>query len=339
MAGRRSLRSTVIVALVLLTVSACGFNPGNYALPGTGVRGSTYTVKVQFSSVLNLPPGANVSANGATVGTMKSADLQSDQVTVAVKIKKSVHLPVGTRAELRQTTILGDIYIALIPPENAAGPILHNGDTIPLSQTDPGPQIEDVLKRLATFISGGSIQALQNSMDRLNQALPANPAETRSLSSEVAKDLAGAANDINDVESILRSTEDLTKRLVLQQPTLAQVFSDEGNYRLEQTSKIGNSVFEIVVRLQDLTNSMTWLLPRLPTINAFLDKVVPLVRAPSASALQFNGNIGLLISLFKNKLIPFITDGPSVNITGLQVGGHNSSASVMAVLKMIGAVQ
>jgi len=336
----RRIRAALIPVLLLLTASACAFNPSNYAIPGTGVGGGTYTINIQFASVLNLPPGANVSSNGAKVGTLQSVHLHSYGVTAVTKVKKSVKLPANTRAELRQTTILGDIYIALIVPVDASSvQMIDDGGTIPLAQTDPGPQVEDVLRRLSNFISGGSIQELQNSMDRLNAALPVDSRETKDLASQAAKDLSGAANGIDNIDRILHSSSDVTDRLMRQLPNLRQIFSDDGNYRLEQTSVIGNSVFSITVRLQQLTNALLWLLPRLPSINGFLDKVVPLVRTPSDSALQFNGNIGSLISLFRGKLIPFVAQGPAINVTSLQVDGKNATPDVMAVLRIIGAAQ
>ncbi len=115
--SRRRLTSWVGVLLAAVIVCAgCSFNPSNYVMPGTGVGGPTYRLHLEFSSLLSLPAGAEVRSNGAKVGSMRSITLTDEAAVAHIDVSEDVELPRGTRAELRQTSMLGDIYIALIPP-------------------------------------------------------------------------------------------------------------------------------------------------------------------------------------------------------------------------------
>ncbi|WP_067889380.1 MlaD family protein [Nocardia vaccinii] len=343
--GRRGIAelarraATALFSLVVLAVmSGCGFNPEDYSVPGSGVGGPTYTLRIDFASVLNLPAGAKVLANGTQVGQLTDLQLHRDYAVATVQLTTSLHLPAGTGAELRQTTLLGDTYIALVPPTGGTGPALIDGDTIPITRTTAGPQAEDVLQRMALLVNGGSLTALQNAVDRLNQALPADPAQSRDLAAGVTAAIHAAATDTTDIGRIIDANRTLTQTLVDDRNKLALVFSPTGNNRLHTAFYFTDGVLYIIIQLQNLTNALTWLIPELPHLNDFLGTGVPLLRASSASAVQFNGTIGAMLDLGKNKLLPFLADGPSIDIARLHIGGNDVTTDALTLLRVIGAL-
>ncbi|MEW1735892.1 MlaD family protein [Nocardia beijingensis] len=326
--------------LAATVAGGCGFNPADYPIAGPGVDAEHDVLHIEFASVLNLPAGAAVMVNGTNVGRMSSVSLRDDYALATVEVRKSLRLPADTRAELRQTTMLGDIYIALVPPPaGSAAPSLGDGDTITLAHTDPGPQIEEVIQRMSLFFNGGSLTALQNAVDRLNGVFPADLEHTRDMAAGLTVAIDAAAADTADLGRIIDGTQALTQRLIDDTDQLSLVFSDKGNTRLEASTYFTEGVLYILIQLQQLTNSLTWLIPRLPHLNAFLDTTVPLLRQPSDSPLQLNGNIGVLIDLAQNKLAPFLSEGPSINLTDLEVGGHDVTGNALTLLRVIGAVK
>src|SRR5262249_24871726 len=131
-----------------------------------------------------------------------------------VDIAGGSRLPDNTRAELRQATPLGDIYIALVPPEGRTGDppgtLLRDGDTIPLHNTAPADNVEDVLRSVSDLVAGGETGPLQSPVASLNKAFPKDPAELTRTQQTVAGVLNDLAANQDTIDGILSSMENIT---------------------------------------------------------------------------------------------------------------------------------
>ena len=120
------LRLAAVATVVAMVASGCSMNAAELPVPGSYVSGDSYAVDIEFSSVLNLPDKAKVVVDGVDAGVLDRVALKDTSAVATVDLSTDVHLPVETRAELRQSTILGEIYISLLPPEtgstSSAGP-------------------------------------------------------------------------------------------------------------------------------------------------------------------------------------------------------------------------
>ncbi|WP_245546030.1 MlaD family protein [Nocardia higoensis] len=325
---------------MVFVLSGCGFDPSDHALPGAGVRGPTYRLHLEFESLLSLPAGADVRSGGVSVGTLDSISLEPHSAVAHIDVRDSVVVPANTRAELRQTTVLGDIYIALLPPETDGDRPLRDGDTIPLQQTDPGPQIEEMLDRIATFVNGGSLMRLQDSIARLNEVLPEDPAQTRVLAAAVATDVSAAAANLDQIDRIVVATDDLTQRLNAARDEVGFVFSDVARRRLQRVPLFMDAVLNTVIDAGTLVSGLEWLIPRLPHINENLETIVPLLRDPSPSANELAGNAADMLALVNDKLLPFLL-GPGVDIRQVGIAGAGEGDPAkdgLVLLRMIGAL-
>ena len=320
-----------------LALTGCSFNPSNHTLPGSGVRGDTYQLNLEFASLLSLPAGADVRSGGITVGNLDGITLTPEAATAHVNISDTAQVPAGTRAELRQSTLLGDIYIALIPDDS--GQPLQDGDTIPLSDTDPGPQIEAMLDRIAMFVNGGSLMKLEESLDQINQVLPQDPVETRELASHISEDLSDAAGNLDQIDRIVAATDGLSARLVEVEDEMGFIFSDTARYRLERVPYFMDAVLNIVIDVNTLVSGLEWLIPRMPHINRNLEILAPLLREPSPTPYELEGNIGAMADLVNNKITPFLL-GPGVDIRSVSIVGDPGEPAKdgLVLLRMVGAI-
>ncbi|MET9285043.1 MlaD family protein [Nocardia beijingensis] len=334
--GPRLLFASIVT--VLLTACGCGFDPSDHGLPGTGVDGPTYGLAVEFESVLSLPAGARVSSNGADVGRLRSIDLLPHAAVAHIDVRSDVRLPVGTRAELRQNTVLGDIYLALLPPpDNAAGQ-LRDGDTIPLRDTDTGPQIEQILERMAAFVNGGSAARMQDAVEQLDRALPADPAETRELAGRIATDLGAAADGIGDIDRIVTATEQVTRRLHQMREEVGFLFSETAARRLGRVPEFMTAVLNVVIDVNTLTTGLDWLIPRLPHLNDALERTAVLLRDPSPDAAVWTGNGALLSELLSGKVIPFLGN-PALDLRRIGLAGSpDRDVDALILLRLIGVL-
>lgn len=321
----------------VLVLSGCSFDPSDHALPSAGVRGPTYRLDLEFASLLSLPAGADVRSGGISVGSLEGITLEPERAIAHVDIRSSVDLPRGTRAELRQSTLLGDIYIALMPADT--GSPLGDGETIPLAQTDPGPQVEAMLDRIAMFVNGGSLMELEKSIDRINDVLPEDPAETAALAAHVSDDLGDAAANLDQVDRIVTATDGLSRRLLETRDEVGFIFSDTARYRLERVPYFMDAVLNIVIDVNTLVSGLEWLIPRLPHINQNLEILAPLLREPSPTAYEMRGNLGTMTTLVEDKITPFLL-GPGVDIRSVSVVGDPGEPAKdgLVLLRMVGAI-
>ncbi|MET7771684.1 MlaD family protein [Nocardia sp. NPDC005366] len=333
-----SRRVILIGTLLALLAAGCGFDPSDHTLPGTGVRGGHYDVIVEFESLLSLPAGARVRSNGAEIGAVDSITLEPRAAIAALHIRADVRLPVGTRAELRQTTVLGDIYIALLPPAQPTGATLGDGDRIPLRDTETGPQIEQILERMAAFVNGGSATRTQDALEQLVAMMPEDPAGTGELAARIDTDLAVTVAHLPDIDRMIAATDQVSQRLNSMREEVGFIFSETARHRLERVPQFMTAVLNVVIDVNTLTTGLDWLIPRLPHINEALEKSATLLREPSPDATTWIGNGAAISELLNGKVIPFL-GAPAVDLRRIGLGASpGGEVDALILLRLIGVL-
>lgn len=148
---RRTLPVLVLVAA--LVTAACG----------NGEDGPIM-VSAVFDDVLDLVPQAHVRAGDVPIGTVQRIELTDDnQARVVMQIEDDTGLPANTVAFLSKTSLLGERYVDLRPPE----------DVQAVGELSDGQRVEDA--RLVTDFetlvqTGGDVLAFL-SADRLAAAI------------------------------------------------------------------------------------------------------------------------------------------------------------------------
>jgi phospholipid/cholesterol/gamma-HCH transport system substrate-binding protein len=124
-------------AAVSLLLSGCGFH-GLYSTPlpgGANLGRHPYTVTVEFADVLDLVPQSAVKVNDVAVGRVDSVELHGWHALVKLSVNGDVRLPANARAELLQTSLLGEKYVQLEqPPADPVGDLrtARGTPTIPI---------------------------------------------------------------------------------------------------------------------------------------------------------------------------------------------------------------
>lgn len=171
------IKKTALGAVALATtvsLTACGALPGltveQIPLPSPGGLGETIELHGMFDNALNLPGQAKVRLGGTDVGEVGDIVAKNYRADVTMNISKSVKIPVGTGAELRQATPLGDVFIALQPPLQADKGYMSAGDTLS-GETSAAATVEDLLISMTAQVDSGSVGALQNIFTELSTAI------------------------------------------------------------------------------------------------------------------------------------------------------------------------
>ena len=210
----------------------------------------TPSVRLQFRTLdaAGLQAGMAVRISGFAVGQVRRILLQPDaQVQVELELRDPYRSMVGrrSRAELAQTGLLGDRYIAITPDPAAVGqPPIGDGETLVFTSR---PDLDDLLAEVASSriplqraVSSGlnlAERRVPRSLDQLDRTLGATrrlatrlEADAQRSSSELNRTLAatrqlaerlegradGTAADLSALIRRLESTETQTRPLLLQ---------------------------------------------------------------------------------------------------------------------------
>lgn len=346
-----ALRKLLVAISVAVLCAGCAFEPSSVPVPGTSVSGATYPLHIEFASVLNLPPGAKVYADGVVVGALTGLEVITAEgaagfVRADIEMKASVTLPRATKAELRQAAPLSDIHIALTTTDADFSSLLGPDDTIPLSQSIEPIAVEDTMASIATATGGGTFRDLQDIVRQLNTVLPDRPEETARIVGVVAEDVKDVAAHLDSVDSLLNGAAANLGTILAYSDTVDRIFTDDGVEHITDVFRSLVGVLEIFGDVSTTTRSAAWLVPLLNSLDGTATAVVPMLFSAQPLNTSSPSNMKMLVDLIQNKIIPFVQLGPKMNLAATTLSAEHGSTSttdqtarIVATLRMIGAVR
>jgi phospholipid/cholesterol/gamma-HCH transport system substrate-binding protein len=148
----RRLIGLVLAAATILAGAACD-------------RNAQPDVVAYFSDVGDLVENATVQVNDVEVGSIDDITFQYHNRRMVARVEMSVSSDVqisgsDLTALVRQTSLLGEQFVELIPNTTGAPYVGEQAVTVPLASTDKRVDIETFLGDLSTFIGSGSLEDL-----------------------------------------------------------------------------------------------------------------------------------------------------------------------------------
>ncbi len=219
------------VCAVAVTVSACG-SGGIYSIPlpgGADIGGDPMHVSIQFDDVLDLVPQSTVKVDGVPVGRVEKIEVGPDGWTAQVDtlVNSSVDLPANATAEVQQSNLLGEKFIAISAPEqNPSSERLTSGTTIPVERTRHATDIEQVLGAMSLLLNGGGVAQLQPIVSELEKALDGRETKVRSLLEQANTLIAGLEEQRNSITRALDGLDTLSSRVADQTGKLEKILDE-----------------------------------------------------------------------------------------------------------------
>ena len=323
---RRSMRAAwVLLATVAISLTpACSLDPTRLPVPGAYTPHHAYNIKIQFANVLNLPARAKVDSGGVQIGVLDRVQLEGTTAVTYVEIAGDTKLPVNTRAELRQATPLGDIYIALLPPDDRSGAILRDGDTIPFRNTAPADNVEDLLRSMSNLVAGGAIGTLQTTVVNVNKAFPKDPGELTRMQHTVAGVLNDLADNQHTIDGILSGMENITSSFAANTTVFNRLVT-EGPAKLQGLSAVTMAILNVVGASRDVGILGGQLInPIAGDLLQILSYITPMVGTMATVDTTIPVIADKLVALLRYKLLGFFRNGgPKFTITELHAPtGH-----------------
>ncbi|RNL64811.1 MCE family protein [Nocardioides marmoriginsengisoli] len=213
---RRPGLLAIALLVIAFVVSSCKFD-GAYDLPLPGGKAvdpdDAITVTAEFTDALNVVPRTAVMVDDVPVGQVSEIERVGWHAKVTLQIRKDLDLPANTFADIRQTSLLGEKYVALLPPEDGAQGRLSEGDTIPLDRTGRNPEVEEVLGALSFVLSGGGVQQLRTISIEINKMLDGRTDQARGALTNITKLVSTLDDQKASIVTALEAVDNLAKTL------------------------------------------------------------------------------------------------------------------------------
>ncbi|GAB4009698.1 MCE family protein [Nocardioides ultimimeridianus] len=255
-----------IVTLVLLLTAALRAQD----LPIIGA-GDTYYA--DFSEAGGLKVNDEVRIAGVRVGKVNSVELEGDKVHVGFKINTDATLGQDTEAAIQVKTILGSMYLALVP--EGSGELAH-GSTIPVEHTSSPYNVVDAFTGLARNSGNIDTGQLARSLTTLADLTRSTPASFRRALTGVSALSRVVASRDAQVNTLLKSLDRVSTVL------------DARDQDIVSLMKASASLFKaVLLRKQAIHN----LLKATVTLSTQLTGLVRDTKADLHPALQHLANV------------------------------------------------
>lgn len=320
--------AAAVIGSAVIAISGCGTQGlQSVPLPGGAPLGDNpRTYKLQFIDVLDLVPQSTVKFNGIEVGRVDTIKVAPDQWTaeVTIQVQNDVDLSDKATAEVQQTNLLGEKYVALedpqenadLPRQNPAVPIGCASAGDPACRTRTATDLEQVLGALSLLLNGGGIAQLKPIVDELNTALDGRETQVKGLLNETARLINGldeqkdnivtALDGLDKLSNRARSQTDQINRVLDELPKGVKVLEEQRPQfvtMLQQLDRLGEVGVQVLGTARD--EIITDLKALRPTLQALAGAAPDLI---TASPLLFTYP-------FPDALLPGVA-GDSTNLFG-----------------------
>jgi phospholipid/cholesterol/gamma-HCH transport system substrate-binding protein len=268
-----AIAAATATATALALTGCSAFSGGIYSLPlpgGASLGSHPYQVTAQFADVLDLVPQSAVKVNDVSVGRVTDIYLAKGSWTASVTmlVNGSVALPANAIAQVEQSSLLGEQFIALSAPPGIPGTgRLANGALIPEYRTTTNTTVEEVLGALSLLLNGGGINQLHTITSQLAVALNQDEPQVRQLLVRLHTLLANLSTHRGDIITALDGLNTLSATLAA------------------RDRQIGNVLDNLTPGLRVLADERNQLVTLLNSLHALSGVAVATINASEASVV------------------------------------------------------
>jgi phospholipid/cholesterol/gamma-HCH transport system substrate-binding protein len=304
-----------IVAMGILALVVIGYILAKQGVRFPFVQSSPYTVNAEFSTAQAVTPGQGQSVNvsGVKVGDISGVQLKNGFAVVKMAIQPQYNHLIhrDATALLRPKTGLQDMFVELNPGTRSA-PLVKPGFTIPLQNTDPEVNLDEVLSSLdadtrqyLALLVNGAGQGLNHNSSQLAQVLERFEPTHRDLAR-----LNGAlAVRGHDLQILINSLQRLNTALAQKKTQITQLIDSSSRVFAALASEEGN----ISRAVRDLPPTLQQTAITLAKVQRFAQLLGPTATKllPAATALPAaNRALAALAKpatpIIKNQIRPFV---------------------------------
>jgi len=292
------------LAALAVLASACDIQTA-------GAPAGELTLYATFDDVQDLARGHFVEMSDVPVGSVSELELDGHRVRVRLDVDEDRAVPVGTKALIRRTSLLGANFVELVPPEDRGAPLLEDGDEI--AETASQVELEELAARAGAVIGAVDAQSLSGTIGAADQALTGR--------GERIGELIGRTRDIvstvQDQQTALVGTIDALGALGAQFAPAADDLAGLIDSLDQATATVAANRERAVVTAEALvelarTTTDEVLVPYTEAILDLLDQADPVLAAIAARAESISGLFDDIV--FFNSVLPTVVANGQVLI-------------------------
>ena len=186
----------VILVLAVAVVALVFLRPKN----------DSHHYSAELADASELVRNNSVRLKDVQVGKVTSIKVDGLHAKVGFTVAKDVRLPAETNAVVRQTSMLGEMFIDLEPQGSG---FLADGATIPLSRTRRAAQLEQVVQLGGQLVNQVTADNFNRMIDTFDQAWGGHPERLQQLFDSVA----GASKTLDANRDALAQTIDKVQQV------------------------------------------------------------------------------------------------------------------------------
>ena len=185
-----SRRACLLMAFVLM-LGACDLQTA------TAPSGDL-TLYATFDDVQDLTTGHYVQMSDVVVGSVGDLQLVDHRARVRLDVDEEREVPLGTRAVIRRTSLLGEHYVDLVLPAGfVPGERETYADEDEIAETASQLELEELAARAGEIIGAVDARPLSQTVDAADRAI-GDRGETLNVAVAQAGDVIGALQDQED---------------------------------------------------------------------------------------------------------------------------------------------
>jgi virulence factor Mce-like protein len=247
-----TLAKRIRLVLAVVVVMATGLGVWS-AWPESG---PAYAAMVKDAS--GLVPRNDVRLNDIIVGKVTSIGLEGLHARIDFEVDDDVDLPAGTRVELRQTSLLGEYFVALVPEGDGR---LEPGSVIPLERTRRAAELETIVSQAGALSAQVNIDNVNRILTTLDTGFAAGPDAVGDLFESMAGTATSLATLRSDINATIDSIDGLAARLAPETDTFGTAISRFAD-GAEALATSDDGLDELLTELNRATGSLAGLLER-----------------------------------------------------------------------------
>jgi phospholipid/cholesterol/gamma-HCH transport system substrate-binding protein len=305
-----------IIVLLVLSIAVAGYILSHERLRFPFIESSPFTMNAEFSTAQAVTPGQGqtVRVSGVQIGEISSVSLKNGiaivQMAIDQKYKHMIHR--DAYALLRPRTGLKDMFIELNPGSDNA-PIAKPGYTIPVSNTLPDVNLDEVLSSLDSdtrtyldqLVNGGGQGLKQNGGNQLAQVLERFEPTHRDLArlnGAVAQRGANLRRLVNSLQRLNTALETKQSQIVSLVDSSSRVFRAFANQNQNVSRAIGDLPSTLLQTEQTLAKVQTFARQLGPTATNLL----PAARALPAANAALTALAKPSTPIIRDQIRPFV---------------------------------
>jgi phospholipid/cholesterol/gamma-HCH transport system substrate-binding protein len=305
-----------ILVLLVLSVGVAGYILNHERLRFPFIQSSPYTINADFATGQALTPGQGqaVTISGVQVGQVGNVALKNGQAIVSLQIDDKYQRVIHTNATAlaRPRTGLQDMFIEVNPGDRSA-PVAKPGFTIPVGNTNPEVNVDEVLSSLdgdtrsyLALLVNGAGQGLQgkggNELAQVLQRFEPTHRDLARVNGAVAvrgRDLRQLVNSLQRLNTALETKQGQIVQLVDASSTVFRAFAS-------QDTNISRAIADLPGTLQQTVQTLARVQSFATVLGPTATNLLPAARALPAANAALSALAKPSAPIVQNQIRPFV---------------------------------